>query len=481
MNLDYPFAIHGRSAVTRVIDAAESLNGRARITFRHPRRFVWLTVAALLSGFYLPAIADDWTRFRGPNGSGLSGDQVAPPVAWNAQQNIKWKVDLSGPGLSSPIVVGTRVFLTCWTGYGVDESASPEDLRRHLICVDRHTGNTLWSREVEPTLPEDPYEGMFTENGYASHSPVSDGERVYVFFGKTGAMAFDLDGNQLWKTELGTESGSRGWGSASSPILYGDLLIVTAAAESKSIAALNKQTGEEVWKTEASGFSGTWGTPVQVEVDGGRTEIVVAVPGEVWAFDPLTGKLLWYCDAPTANPVTASVIAQDGIVYVIGGREGGSLAIQAGGMGDVAETHVQWRGNDRVGVGTPLYHDGRIYWISGGVVNCIDAGNGERIYQERLSSSSAPRNEEQDEGGRCGGGRFRQQDYSSPVAADGKLYFVSRSGAGAVLALGPEFQQLASNSLGEEGEEFSATPAISNGELFVRSNRRLYCIGANSP
>jgi outer membrane protein assembly factor BamB len=435
-----------------------------------------LVVAVLATAWVGRATADDWTRFRGPNGSGISPESTAPPIAWGNDKNIKWNVELPGPGLSSPIVVGQRVFLTCWTGYGVDESASQDDLRRHLICVDRQTGRILWSREVEPALPEDEFEGNFRQNGYASHSPVSDGERVYVFFGKTGALAFDLEGNQLWSADLGKESSPTTWGSASSPILHGNLLIVTAAAESESIAALNKDTGEVVWKKEAAGFSGTWGTPVLVAVDG-RTEVVLAVPGELWAFDVETGKLLWHCEAPTSNPVGASVITHDGVIYVMGGRQGGSLAVKAGGSGDVGETHVLWRGNDSIGIGTPLFYDGRIYWVGrDSVLNCINAADGQRVYQERLESeSSAP---SQGQGGGRGG---RSQEYSSPVAAGGNLYFISRSGAGAVVALGDKFEQLATNSLGEEGEEFSATPAISNGEMYVRSNRRLYCIAETSP
>jgi len=132
---------------------------------------------------------------------------------------MKWKVALPGPGSSSPIVVGDRIFVTCWSGYGVDRG-NPGDqkaLRLHLICLDRNTGKTIWDKAVEPTLPEDNYGGMFAEHGYASHTPVSDGERVYVYFGKSGALAFDMDGNQLWQTKIGTESDPRGWGSASRP------------------------------------------------------------------------------------------------------------------------------------------------------------------------------------------------------------------------------------------------------------------------
>jgi outer membrane protein assembly factor BamB len=446
---------------------------------------IGLLVAALMIGSSRTAKADDWTRFRGPNGSGISPNDAAPPVNWGNEQNIKWKVELPGPGNSSPIVVGERVFLTCWTGYGAQESASQGDLRRHLLCIDRQTGRTLWSRDVEPALPEDEFEGNFRENGYASHSPVSDGERVYVFFGKTGALAFDLEGNQLWKTQLGTESSPTSWGSASSPIVHEDLLIVTAAAESESIAALNKKTGEVVWKKEAAGFSGTWGTPVLVSVDG-RTEAVIAVPGELWSFDVESGQLLWYCEAPTSSPVSASVITHDGVIYVFGGRQGGSLAVKAGGSGDISESHILWRGSESIGIGTPLYYDGRIYWIArDGVVNCINAADGQRVYQDRLEMGGSPaanaQPQEGQAGGRRGGGGMRSQNYSSPVAAAGKLYFISRSGDGAVLALSDQFEQLATNSLGEENEEFNGTPAISDHEMYIRSDRRLYCIAETKP
>ncbi len=234
--------------------------------------------------------ASDWPRFRGPNGSGISPDEQPAPVKWSETENLKWKLDLPGPGSSSPIVVGERVFVTCWTGYATQRGnpGEQQDLRRHLICVDRQTGKVLWDQAVEPVLPEDPYSGMFTQHGYASHTPVADGQRVYAYFGKTGVVAFDLDGKRLWQKSLGTESGAQGWGSASSPIVYNNLVIATASAESEALVALNKDTGEEVWRKEAAGFSGTWGTPVLVDCGGGRTDLVLAVPFELWGFDPAT-------------------------------------------------------------------------------------------------------------------------------------------------------------------------------------------------
>ena len=207
------------------------------------------------------ALASDWNRFRGPDGSGISPDTRPLPLKWSETENLKWKCKLPGPGSSSPIVVGQRLFVTCWTGYGADRDnvGDPKDLRRHLICLDRDTGKVLWDKSIDPVLPEDPYSGNFTQHGYASHTPVSDGERVYVFFGKTGVLAFDLEGKQLWQTSVGTGSGPNGWGTASSPILYKNLVIVTAAAESKALVALNKETGKEVWRFQDPGVSSIWG------------------------------------------------------------------------------------------------------------------------------------------------------------------------------------------------------------------------------
>ena len=265
---------------------------------------------AILALWAIPASASDWPRFHGPDGSGISPDTQPVPLKWSETENLKWKCKLPGPGSSSPIVVGQRVFVTCWTGYGVDPEnvGDQKNLRRHLICLDRDSGNVLWDKSVEPVLPEDPFSGMFTQHGYASHTPVSDGQRVYVFFGKTGVLAFDLDGNKLWQTSVGTGSGPHDWGTASSPILYKNLVIVTASAESKSLVALNKETGKEVWRRDDPGFSGTWGTPILVDCGKGRTDLVIAVPFKIWAFNPDDGKPRWQCDGLPTDSICASAL-----------------------------------------------------------------------------------------------------------------------------------------------------------------------------
>ena len=435
------------------------------------------TFTVILLMFSISVAASDWNRFRGPNGDGISGDEKPTPVKWSESENLKWKVELPGPGSSSPIVVGKRVFVTCWSGYGVNGNTSDQkQLKRHLVCIDRETGKTTWKKDIDAYLPEDRYGGMFAENGYASHTPVSDGERVFVFFGKTGVLAFDLDGKQLWQQSVGTESGAKNWGSASSPILYKNMVIVPATAESESMVALDKETGKQVWQAEAGGFSATWGTPVLVEVSKDETDLVIAVPYEVWGFNPDTGKLRWYCDGIQSDSMCSSVVAHDGIVYAVesGPGGGGAIAVRCGGKGDVTETHVLWTTRDRGRIGTPVFYGERIYWVSGGIANCIDAQKGNRVYQSRMTGASSSGGRDAG-GGRGGFGGRGGQDYSSPVSADGKLYYTTRAGTTYVIALEEKFQQLAQNSL-SDGGDFSATPAISDGELFIRSTKNLYCI-----
>ncbi len=453
-----------------------------------------LAILALCAG---PASASDWPRFHGPDGNGISPDTQPLPVKWSDTENLSWKYKLPGPGSSSPIVVGQRVFVTCWTGYGVDRDnpGDEKDLRRHLICLDRNNGHVLWDQSIAPVLPEDPYKGMLTEHGYASHTPVSDGQRVYVFFGKTGALAFDLDGKKLWQKGLGTGSGPHGWGTASSPILYKNLVILTASAESESLVALNKETGEEVWRHQDAGFSGTWGTPILVECGKGRTDLVIAVPFKIWGFNPDDGKLRWQCEGLSSNSICTSAIGHDGVVYAMetGPGGGGTMAVRAGGEGDVTKTRLLWRGDELSRVGTPVMDSGRLYWFSGRVANSIEAATGKQVYRTAAGGGAAPeapqparprpaqprpggpgRRPGGGPGGRGGGVLGR--DYSSPVLVMGKIYFLSRTGEAFVYATGPQFKLLGQNRFASDGGDWSATPAVSDGQLFIRSSKYLYCV-----
>ncbi len=426
------------------------------------------------------SVQADWMRFRGPNGSGVSDEQQKTPTVWSNQENLIWKVALPGHGSSSPIIAGDKVFVTCWSGYGMtrSEPGKQADLRRHLVCLNRKTGKILWNKTVKPILPEDVYTGMFAEHGYASHTPASDGKQVYVYFGKSGALAYDLEGNQLWQTIVGDELDPRRWGSSSSPILYKDLLIVTATAECEAIVALNKKTGKEVWRQEAKGFNATWGTPILVPVDDNRTDLVIGVPHEIWGLNPNTGKLRWYCEAMDTDTYCSSVITSNGIVYGLEGRGGGSIAVRAAGKGDVTKSHVLWSGRDANRIETPIIYQNRIYFFSRGIANCIDAKTGERIFRGRLDSGNSSVSAEQtgNQSNRRRGG-FRGSDYSSPVIADGKVYFVSRSGETHVIKASDKLEPLSVNRLTDDHEDFSASPAISGGQILIRSNKHLYCVG----
>jgi hypothetical protein len=395
---------------------------------------------------------------------------------------------------------------------------------------------------------------MFAEHGYASHTPVSDGERVYVYFGKTGALAFDMDGNQLWQTAIGTESDPRGWGSAASPVLYQDVLIVNGSAESEALVGLDKKTGKQLWRQEAAGLSGVWATPVLVPINDQRTDLVIGVPNEIWGLNPLTGKLVWYCEGVPTDSVRASLAVKDDIVFFSEGR-GGTVAVQAGGKGDVSATHVKWRTRDGGGIGTPILHDNKLYLFGNRMVRVVDVANGETLQQLRLQPgggggdrgpggpggpeaaggpggpdgpggrgrrgnddrgpgfgppgggppadglAQGPPPEGRGPGGPGGpegpggpggpgggrggfgrgggrrGGPGGGQDYASPVLAGDKIYITSRSGSIAVVQLGDELKLIGTNSLTADGGDFSATPAISDSQLVIRSTKYLYCIG----
>jgi outer membrane protein assembly factor BamB len=399
------------------------------------------------------AMAADWSQFRGPGGSAKSSDGNLPE-RWSATENIVWKTELPGPGSSSPITWQDKIFLTCYSGYGLklEEPGDQANLTRHMLCLDRSGGKILWSVELAAKLPEEEYQKRLALHGFASSTPATDGQRVYAFFGKSGVMAFDFDGKPLWTADVGSRT--NGWGSSNSPVLYQNLVIVNASVESGSLVALDKQTGSEVWR--AKGMRESWNTPVLVDVPGGRQELVVSVMGKVLGFDPSSGDELWRCDG-IEDYVCPSVVADAGIVFAIGGRRATALAVRVGGRGDVTESHRLWKVSAGSNVSSPVYHDGHLYWVSDqAIANCLDAKTGEVIYRERL-----PR-----------------QDlvYASVTLGDGKLYAVTRQRGTFVLAARPEFEVLAHNDL-SDSSVFNASPAISQGQLLLRSDRYLYCIG----
>lgn len=413
------------------------------------------TLAALsVLGIAMLIAGADWPGFRGPNGSGVS-EEKGLPVRWSEMQNLVWKVKLPGPGSSCPIVCKDRVLVTCYSGYGLTkaEKGDVKDLRLHLVCVDRLTGKIMWDAVTPTKLPETKYVGNIREHGYASSTPVTDGEAVYVFFGRTGVLAFDFAGKQLWHTEVGQWLNS--WGSGASPILAGNNVIVSAGVEANALIALDKRTGKQTWR--AKGIGDAWSTPLLVDVKGGKSEVVLNNQGTLWGFDAATGEKLWNCEGISTSSATSSPVTRNGIIYAMGSGFGESriLAIKAGGRGDVTKTHVVWTQKGGAGNTSPLVVGDYLYWI-GANAGCVKADTGEPVFRQRL----------------FGGGR----DYGSPVAADGKIYFFSRYDGAYVLAVGPKLEQLAHNQLGDKSQ-FNASPAISSGQIFIRSDEALYCIG----
>jgi len=412
-----------------------------------------LAVGILAAG----AAGETWQQFRGPKGSGVS-EARGLPTRWTATENVVWKTALPGPGTSSPIIVGQNVYLTCFTGYGVpgEPSGPMNRLGRLLLCVDLKDGAIRWKRDLKVRQPE---QSRTRDNhGYASNTPVSDGQGLWVFCGKSGVFAFDLAGKQLWQTDVG--SGLSGWGSAASPVLFGDLVIVNASVESASLMALNKKSGKRVWRVE--GIKEAWNTPLLADVKGGGTELVVAMPRKVMAFNPATGEKLWTCGTEITWYMVPSMVAHEGIVYCIGGRSRSSaaMAIRAGGRGDVTADRRLWRTEKRSNVSSPIYHDGHLYFAHEreGTAYCLNAATGAVVYEQRLASRAG-------------------QVYASPVLADGKIYYVARRGGVYVVPAKPAFELLAHNTLGDRST-FNASPAVSGRRLLVRSDTHLYCLGA---
>lgn len=411
-----------------------------------------LAVLALVALATVTAPAADWTQFRGPGGQGVSPEKGLP-VTFGLSQNVAWKTDLPGPGTSSPVFLGDRIFLTCYTGYNEPGKGRGDmaALKRHVLGLDRKSGRMLWTTTYDAKLPE--LERTRDEHGYASNTPAVDAERVYVFLGKSGVAALDHAGKKLWQVDVGTRLDPNNWGSATSPVLHGNLVIVNACIESESLVALDRKTGNEVWR--ARGIKESWNTPLLVTKDG-KTELVVAIQGKILGFDPTTGKDLWSCATDIGWYMVPSLVAHDGVVYCVGGRSGGSLAVRVGGRGDVTRTHRVWTGKVGSNVTSPVYHDGHLYWMNdnNGIAYCADAKTGKPVYEQRVERAG--------------------QVYASALLADGKVYYVTRDGRVLVVAAKPQYELLANNDL-RDRSLYHASPVAVDGRLFIRSDKALYC------
>jgi outer membrane protein assembly factor BamB len=471
-----------------------------------------LSVSVGLLMLAVTSRAADWPQFRGPDSSGVAEDGKLP-LRWGPEAGIAWKVKLPGYGWSSPVVWGDKVFVTTavtdkqqkpaggWGGPGgfggpprggfpppgqgppgggfrkggpggfgkggfgkggFGGGKPPDQVYRwEILCLDRATGKTLWKQVCAEHKPATPINNT---NTYASETPATDGERVYAYFGAAGVFCYDLAGKLLWKKELEAHPMMFGHGSGASPTVDSQRLFIQSDNEEKSfLLALDKRTGEELWRVERDQRS-TWSTPLVWTVKGG--EQVVCCGNTVRAYDPASGKVLWALGGVQGQHMATPVADSNHLYVGVGGMMSFKkplLAVRASARGDItlkesetANEGVAWMAT-RVGpsMASPLLYRGFLYVLdqNSDVILCLDARSGKTVYRERLSGAKG----------------FT----ASPWASGGKVYCLDQEGTTFVLDAGPEFKLLATNAL---GERCWATPALAQGALILRSVDYLYCI-----
>jgi outer membrane protein assembly factor BamB len=413
------------------------------------KSLIWVS---LWMGAVVSGVAENWPQFRGPDAQGHSAE-TGIPLKWSATENVAWKASIPGESWSSPIVWGNHVFLTTATGDGTS---------CRLLALDRSSGRLLWDKEVVQQVPRRK-EGR---NSYATPTPATDGERVYVCYGDGSFAALTFAGDIVWVNRSYPFYGQHGLGS--SPILHQDLLIMardgSSDGEDKKLGwqtpwdrsyliALDTKTGKERWKGQRGLSRIAHGAPV-IWTSQGKSQVISESGDVVQGFDVVTGQRLWTSQVLGEGKVPSTLIG-DGMVFTSGGW-GGRESIKAfklGGLGDLQETNLVWEQKKGMPkVPSMIYVKPFLFTITdGGVATCLQAATGELVWQERV------------------GGNFS----ASPVAAEGRLYFVGDSGETTVIAAASEFRVLAKNPL---GEKVQSSPAVSQGALFIRTEKSLFCI-----
>ena len=404
--------------------------------------------------------AENWPGWRGPSGDGVSAGKGIP-TKWSSTENIAWKIAVPGEGHSSPIVWGDKVFLT---------SSLTEKNKRILLCIDRLSGQTVWQRDVVQSPPET----IHRLNSRASGTPATDGKQVYVTFmraegdeviapnvgserlitpGKIIVAAYDLDGNEKWKTNVGDFLSAHGFNTC--PVLFEDLVILNGDHDGNAyLVALDRQSGRERWRTRRENKTRSYVTPIIREIDG-ITQMILSGSLCIASYDPRNGKRHWIVDGPTEQFV-ASMVYDGKYVFATGGYpERHTLAIRPGGKGNVTDTHIAWRTTRGAAyVPSPIISGRYLLMVAdSGIASCFEARTGKRHWMERLPGGHSP----------------------SPVSADGLVYFVSDRGVTTIIRPSETFAVIAKNEL---GEPVSASPAISQGQIFLRTHQHLYCIGS---
>lgn len=406
-----------------------------------PARLLFLWVILAVN----PVFAENWPGWRGPRGDG-SCLETDVPTTWDVpgNQNIAWKTPLPYSGHSSPVVWNDRVFVT-----GADEQGE----RRMLVALNRRDGKILWERAVERS----PLEKKHKLNSWASGTPATDGERIYVAFldeKEVRVAAYSMDGDLAWDVKPGGFSSVHGF--CSCPVLYNDMVIINGDHDGNAyLVALDRANGNTLWKTPRENKTRSYCTPIIRDIDG-RTQMILSGSKCVASYDPNTGKRWWLLDGPTEQFV-ASPVMNAGLVFITGGfPDKHILAIDPRGEGTItAESHVKWRHLNR-GVSyvpSPVAAGDYFFCVSDeGIATCFEATTGDVQWFKRLGPHHS----------------------SSLVAANGNVYFLDDAGTMHVIAADKEFKIIAQNPLGEEAY---SSPAISNGQIFIRGAKHLICIG----
>jgi outer membrane protein assembly factor BamB len=435
----------------------------------------WIFGAALLlsflfgSAFMTGSSSNDlghWPHWRGPFFNGMA--RGGAPVEFGEPKNVKWKLAIPGRGFSTPVVWGDKIFLTTAvptgkTGGQARQSRHPnggagsgEEHRFLVMCVDRKTGKTLWEQTAKTTAPHEGYHRTY--GSFASNSPLTDGNHLFVSFGSRGIYCYDLDGKLVWERDLGVRMQMRNeFGEGVAPVLAGEALILPFDQETDSfIVALDKRNGKELWRTKRDEVS-AWAAPLVVEHKG-RQQVVTSATNKVRSYDSASGKLIWECAGLGTNVIPAPVYQNDLVFAMSGHRDPKLLAIRLGREGDLTGTDAvvwsQTRGTSYTA--SPVLHENKLYALTdNAVLSCFNATTGEPYYHQK---------------------RLPQPDSfkASPVGAAGKLYLASESGVVTVVKLGEQFEVLATNTLADQ--MFVASPVVAAGELFLRSTTHLFCI-----
>ena len=433
--------------------------------------FVVLTLAVGLNA------ADNWPQFRGPGALGIS-ENVNLPDKWSTTENVLWKRDIDGRGWSSPVVWGKRVFLTTVINEGKSEEPrkglyfggnrlrTPTSIHNwKVVCLNLDTGKVYWEKLARKGKPQGP---IHIKNSYASETPITDGERVYAYFGNHGLYCYSVDGKQLWKKEWPAYKTRYGWGLAASPVLHkGRLYIVNDNEQKSFLVALDAKTGKEVWRVDRYGEKSNWSTPYIWE-NKLRTEIITPGTRKNRAYD-LNGKLLYQFGGNSSITI-ATPYAKFGLLYVtsgyVGDRKKPMFAIRPGAKGDISlesdkdkNEYVVWcqRRAGPYNPSTITYDDLMYVLLDRGLAACYEAKTGKHVYgPERV----VPR-----------GGAFT----SSPWAYNNKVFFLDENGVTYVLKVGREFKISHTNHLNAKEDMCMATPAMVGDKLIIRTEARVYC------